>query len=1035
MRTQPFGRIFTIALLFLCTIQKNFACGVDYVSQGATTLEMSVNGQQFFGYVGTNTWMTNLQNHNFGTVTSLNLTKVTNITWESCTNYVLDATLFYRIFPTNGTPGAFIAHPINDLNNGGVGSYRTRTLTDAPNLDLLNGINGGSYYIELYFRSNVDYDNNGSTDGFIQKNNGGAFFRAQFTKSGGAGGGLTVSFSNKTNISCFGNLNGKVTASATGGNSYSYLWSNGATTATIMNVAAGTFSVTVTSGALNGTGSTVISQPSQLLANVVSTDRTSAGVNNGTATANPSGGTSPFTFLWNNGATTAAISSLNVGNFTVTVTDSKSCTALQTVTIGTSSAVPGGYCASSAAAPWQDWINNVTLDGLNNTSSKATYSNFTNLAPANLSAGESYPISISATGGWWPYNEHWGVWIDFDRSGTFESTEKVVNYQIPASASGLTTIACNQIISIPANAQEGVTRMRVAIKRDGAPLPCEAIVNGEVEDYHVRINPSAGTCTMTTTVSGILCNDNGTNANAADDRFSFNLNVTETGIPGTGWSAVSNGTNFTGNYGTVKNMSFFPISNGPLSFSVKDNGDPNGCKKTVFVTPPATCSNNVPCAISAAVTAVNCENNGTTNTGTDDKFTFTLMVNGTGTGAGWTANVNGVAASGTYNVAKNFGPYPISGGNLTFNVIDANNAGCTSPIIVSPPSPCSVTGGPTSYCLSNSQFPWEEWISKVQVAGINNATGKWTYTDFTSQIGAMVVNQSYPISLAATVSYSFNPLYFKVFIDWNKDGIFTEASETAFSGNIPSGPLSATNILLNGNISVPSTATAGVTRMRVSMKRGSYAGACEAGIPYGEVEDYSLEIATSATGGAGDRSLTMLEAKPLGHDKVQLTTAVQSGQMIMDISIDRSIDGQYFEPIKVWNDLYLTENQLFTHSEIDENPILGHNFYRQTTTLRNGQTIFSNIKIVDLSPLSAFTIYPNPTSGQFFIDLTEFDQKEVSVKIFNILGKLIFSKIMVAEGGNPIEIDGIDFQNGEYFIQILEAAHKPIVKKLRIQHD
>ncbi len=49
--------------------------------------------------------------------------------------------------------------------------------------------------------------------------------------------------------------------------------------------------------------------------------------NNGTATATPSGGTTPYTYAWSNGGSTATITGLAPGTYTVTVTDSGSCTA------------------------------------------------------------------------------------------------------------------------------------------------------------------------------------------------------------------------------------------------------------------------------------------------------------------------------------------------------------------------------------------------------------------------------------------------------------------------------------------------------------------------------------------------------------------------------------------------------------------------------------------------------------------------------------------------------------------------------------
>ncbi|HKR04211.1 MAG TPA: PKD domain-containing protein [Bacteroidia bacterium] len=54
---------------------------------------------------------------------------------------------------------------------------------------------------------------------------------------------------------------------------------------------------------------------------------------NATATANPKGGNSPYSYLWSNGQTTQVATSLCAGTYTVTLTDSDSCTAIKTVNI------------------------------------------------------------------------------------------------------------------------------------------------------------------------------------------------------------------------------------------------------------------------------------------------------------------------------------------------------------------------------------------------------------------------------------------------------------------------------------------------------------------------------------------------------------------------------------------------------------------------------------------------------------------------------------------------------------------------------
>jgi hypothetical protein len=137
------------------------------------------------------------------------------------------------------------------------------------------------------------------------------------------------------NANSFCNPNGSAAVEVTGGiEPYSYLWSNGATTATIDNLDAGTYSVTVTDDeGFTETGSVTITNVIPLDLNVVSTDETGIAANDGTAEADVLGGNPPYGYAWSNGETTAFIENLSPGIYYLTVTDASSCTAEESVTI------------------------------------------------------------------------------------------------------------------------------------------------------------------------------------------------------------------------------------------------------------------------------------------------------------------------------------------------------------------------------------------------------------------------------------------------------------------------------------------------------------------------------------------------------------------------------------------------------------------------------------------------------------------------------------------------------------------------------
>ncbi|MBI4649354.1 MAG: PKD domain-containing protein, partial [Bacteroidia bacterium] len=145
--------------------------------------------------------------------------------------------------------------------------------------------------------------------------------------------------STNVNLNCNGICTGSVDLSVAGGTSpYSYSWSSGPNTQDISNLCAGTYTVTVTDNkGCTATTSVTVTQPPALTATISSqTNVTCNGGSNGSATVSAGGGTSPYTYLWNDPApaqSTATVTGLTAGTWTVTVTDSNGCTKTATVTI------------------------------------------------------------------------------------------------------------------------------------------------------------------------------------------------------------------------------------------------------------------------------------------------------------------------------------------------------------------------------------------------------------------------------------------------------------------------------------------------------------------------------------------------------------------------------------------------------------------------------------------------------------------------------------------------------------------------------
>lgn len=145
-----------------------------------------------------------------------------------------------------------------------------------------------------------------------------------------------ISNTTQDNVLCNGGSSGSAFVQVFGGTlPYSYLWSpSGITTPTANGLSNGTHIVTITDG--NGcvhSDTVIISQPSPLVLNLTGTNVSCFGGSDGTATADISGGISPYTFSWTSSSTAQTATGLTAGSFSVTVTDDNGCTITDNISI------------------------------------------------------------------------------------------------------------------------------------------------------------------------------------------------------------------------------------------------------------------------------------------------------------------------------------------------------------------------------------------------------------------------------------------------------------------------------------------------------------------------------------------------------------------------------------------------------------------------------------------------------------------------------------------------------------------------------
>lgn len=168
-----------------------------------------------------------------------------------------------------------------------------------------------------------------------------------------------------SNVSCQGNNDGSADVTVTGGSSpYTYLWNNSNSTQNITSLAPGNYSVTVTDNkGCNATANFIITEPDALTASPVVTNVACYGGNDGSIVLGVSGGSVPYTYLWNNGEQIQNISSLAAGNYSVTITDNNNCIFTSALTISEPDSLSAITTSTDASCGNSDGTASVAASG------------------------------------------------------------------------------------------------------------------------------------------------------------------------------------------------------------------------------------------------------------------------------------------------------------------------------------------------------------------------------------------------------------------------------------------------------------------------------------------------------------------------------------------------------------------------------------------------------------------------------------------------------------------------------------------------
>ncbi|MEP7168598.1 MAG: SprB repeat-containing protein, partial [Bacteroidota bacterium] len=513
----------------------------------------------------------------------------------------------------SGTNGA-----ITLTVNGGTSPY-SYNWSNAATTQNISNLNAGTYSVSIT-------DANGCT--FTQS--------ATVTQPTGS---LSATASATQNVSCNGGANGIIDLTVNGGTSpYTFNWSNGATTEDINNLSAGTYIVSITD--VNGcitSQNAVITQPTGSLAANISASQNVAcyGGTNGTIDLTVIGGTSPYSFNWNNGASTEDISNLSAGTYTVSITDANGCTETQT---GLISQPSGGLAASTTVT------GNISCFSGNNGS-----------------------IDLAVSGGTMPYSYNWN---------TGATTEDLINL-----SAGTYTVSITDANGCTSNSAATITQ-------PAGSLATNVAINQQVSCYggangSINLTASGGTAPYSYSWS------NGSSTEDINGLASGTYTVTVTDVNGCSASTSAGITQPSGalsaNTSVSQNVSCNSGSNGSMSIIVSGGTSPYIYD---WSTGASTQSINGLNAGTYTVTITDANGCTTIQSGTITQPSGALSATSSanqnvscygGVNGAITLNVNGGTAPYSYNWSNGATTQNISSltsGTYTVSITDAN--GCTA---------------------------------------------------------------------------------------------------------------------------------------------------------------------------------------------------------------------------------------------------------------------------------------------------------------------------------------------------------------------
>ncbi len=789
-----------------------------------------------------------------------------------------------------------------------------------------------------------------------------------------------------------GASNGSVTTVTTGGNGgYTYLWSNGASTPNISNLAAGTYTLTVTdSKGCKANATATVTSSGSISLSVGSTNSTCFGGNNGTASASVTGGSGTTTYAWSNGATTANISNLAPGTYTVTATNG-GCSATSSVNITQPTVIA---IAISLTNPTCGSNNGALTASASGGTPQYSYKWSNGATTASISGLASGTYSVTVT----------------DANGCSKTTSQAITApNAPVIAFTQTPITCG----------------------GGSTGAIQATVTGGTAPYSYSWSNGATTASITGLAAG-----------------TYTLTVRDaSGCSATGSSTLSPGGSITLSFAST-NATCQPTGSATVTASggvapytylwsnqVTTNTNPNifGGLYTVQVRDAAGCTT----AGQVTVTAINSPN-------LRCDITITKQMSGLNTND---AEANVVASLGkapyTYLWSTGATTQTVTGlavGSYSVIVTDAN--GCRSSCIVNIPNNfcnnvtnAGTIGSNQTICATTELRAITELTPASGGSDVDPIQYLWMYDysndtfnplTWTSIAGA--TGKDLPVSLMPPMTGT------TYFVRCVRRGtcIYKETNVITISFRATANILLPRTFCVGQDVTYTAEdngasaiyqwtftgANLGQTLNRVQTVRYAAAGTYQVTLQvslFGCVKKQTINV-TVTNCQAAFGGFNVFTANPVKQKEVALEWGTTNEIVQSTYIVEKSKDGITFDKIAEVASQNQTVN-LYKFSDVE--PKMGRSFYRVRQVALDGTNVnATESKKVMMANGQPVVTYPNPAQGgSMFVEVLDADNAEGTIQIFNNVGTLVYAQSFKKDQLR-YEINTDNLATGTYILKI-----------------